>query len=72
MLLGVADIEQRPARQAVEELAALDHEVEVVPGQPCMLARDVLRPRSLTGADRLDQRVMLVLRDDEDVRHSGS
>ena len=48
-------------------MAVLERDVEVPACDACVLSRDRVRARSLPPADRVDERVVLVLRDEQDL-----
>ena len=63
--------QQRRPRNPLEQMAVLERDVEVHACDACVLARDRVRTRSLAPADRVDERVVLVLRDEEDLPRLG-
>ncbi len=55
----------------LEELAVLERDVEVLTCDACVLSRDRVRTGSFAPADRVDERVVLMLRDEEDLPRLG-
>ena len=53
------------AVELFENILVVEREVEIELCEPGVLPRDALRARAVSGADRLDEDAMLVLRDDE-------
>ena len=55
----------------LEELTVVERDVEVLARDARVLLRDCVRPRSFTSGDRVDERVVLMLRDEEDLPRLG-
>jgi hypothetical protein len=64
---GRVGVDERGAGKRLEDLPARERDVEALLRDARVLAGDLLRARAVTRLDRVDEGVVLMLRDEQDL-----